>query len=168
MTQEGLSQEQMAMNGETLIHISNVSRYLTVVIQNIMDRMNEHDISKLSAEERDIFVEYTPKLAGVVYGSEEYKQFLEEMKPALDNHYANNSHHPEHFENGISDMSLLDIIEMLIDWKASSLRTKDGNIMRSLEIQKERFKIDDQLYQIMVNTAKELGFDESVNKESTN
>lgn len=41
---------------------------------------------------------------------------------------------------------------MLIDWKASSLRSKNGNLEKSLEIQKDRFGIDDQLYQIMKNT----------------
>jgi len=39
----------------------------------------------------------TPKLAGSTYGSEEYKAFLGQMKPALDHHYAVNDHHPEHF-----------------------------------------------------------------------
>ena len=80
------------------------------------------------------------------------RRFLEDMKPALDHHYANNSHHPEHFKNGIDDMSLIDLLELLADWKGSTLRNKNGNIRKSLEINKERFKISDQLYNILNNT----------------
>jgi hypothetical protein len=61
----------------------------------------EHDRSKLEAPEVDLFDEYTPKLAGCAYGSGEYWQFLKSLKPALDHHYAENRHHPEHFEDGV-------------------------------------------------------------------
>jgi hypothetical protein len=67
---------------------------------------------------------------------------------------AANSHHPEHYSNGIQGMSLLDVIEMLCDWKAAGLRHADGNIFKSLEINKDRYKISTQLYSILFNTAK--------------
>jgi hypothetical protein len=124
--------------------------------QELRFRAMNHDASKLSAEEKPIFDEFTPLLRELTYGSDEYKAALAQMKPALDHHYANNSHHPEHYENGINGMSLLDVIEMLADWKAATLRHADGDMWKSLEINRERFQISDQLAEILENTIKEL------------
>ena len=82
----------------------------------------------------------------------EYKSFLAGLKPALDIHYKNNRHHPEHFANGIKDMTLLDLLEMLCDWKASSERHADGDIYRSIEINQSRFGYSDELKTILKNT----------------
>lgn len=86
------------------------------------------------------------------YGSKEYKQYLEELKPALKHHYKNNNHHPEHYDNGIDDMDLFDIVEMIADWMAATLRHNDGNIFKSLNVNKERFNMSEQLYNILKNT----------------
>ena len=101
-----------------------------------------------------MFSEHTLQLAKLTYGSEEYKASLEALKPALDHHYASNRHHPEHFKNGINDMTLVDILEMFCDWKASTLRHNDGNFMRSIELNTSRFNIEPQLAQILMNTAR--------------
>lgn len=53
-------------------------------------------------------------------------------------------------------MDLLDIVEMLCDWKAATERHNDGDIMKSLEINKNRFNIDDQLFAILENTVKRM------------
>src|SRR5574343_497453 len=143
---------------DTINHIKAVQTYLSVVITNLMKRSANHDQSKLSTFEKEIFDEFTPKLKNSTYGSDEYMQFLKDMKPALDHHYANNSHHPEHYENGIKDMSLLDLIEMLMDWKASSERHDDGNIWNSIEINQKRFGYSDELKQIFKNTIEEIVF----------
>ena len=100
----------------------------------------------------------TPVLRTLTYGSDEYKAALVEMGEGLKHHYARNSHHPEHYPNGIAGMSLLDIVEMLCDWKAASERTKQGNIAASLTHNKQRFGIDDQLFSILENTVRELGW----------
>lgn len=71
---------------------------------------------------------------------------------ALEHHYANNSHHAEHWPNGINDMDLFDVLEMLFDWKAAGERQNGGNIMISLETNKKRYNISDQLYGILNNT----------------
>lgn len=71
-------------------------------------------------------------------------------------HYASNRHHPEHFSKGVDDMTLVDIVEMLCDWKAASLRQNDGNLLKSIEINAKRFGYDDQLKRIFINTAKLL------------
>ena len=115
-----------------------------------------HDKIKLESPEVEIFAEYTPLLAKTTYGSEDYQNALNGMKPALDHHYANSRHHPEHFVHGINDMNLVDIVEMLCDWKAASERQMNGNLLHSIEMNAKRFRYDDQLKQILMNTAKLL------------
>lgn len=53
-------------------------------------------------------------------------------------------------------MNLVDIIEMICDWKAASERQKDGNLLKSIEQNATRFGYDDQLKRIFMNTAKML------------
>jgi hypothetical protein len=142
----------------TLAHKKRVEELLTLAAEEIKERGINHDNSKLEYPEKEVFDEYTPKLGGVIYGSEEYNGFLVSLKPALEHHYANNSHHPEHYENGINGMDLFDLMELFFDWKASSERHRGGNIYHSILINKERFGISDQLEQILKNTAKNKGF----------
>ena len=146
----------MSAKEETYKHICQVRDELSKVVGNLLTRSNFHDLSKLQSPEAEIFEEYTGKLSKSTYGSDEYKQFLKDMKPALDHHYQANSHHPEHYENGIKGMSLLDIIEMICDWRAATLRHENGDIMKSIEINQKRFGYSDELKQIFINTVNEL------------
>ena len=139
---------------ETLKHIEKVRELLYKVIHRLSSRAGLHDKTKLGPEELPIFLEYTSKLKGCTYGSDEYKQFLAEMKPALDHHYANNRHHPEHFQRGIAEMDLIDIVEMFCDWLAATQRHADGNIYASIDINQKRFGYSEDLKAIFFNTAK--------------
>ncbi len=139
---------------ETIKHIEKVREVIRVFVSKLITRAVDHDKLKLESPEVEIFAEYTPKLANTTYGSKEYMQFLEEMKPALQHHYANYRHHPEHFEKGINDMNLVDLIEMFCDWKASSMRHNDGNLLKSIDVNATRFDMASQLKQIFINTAK--------------
>lgn len=143
---------------DTLKHIKRVSELLTQAATELLRRATIHDNSKLQEPEKSGYDEVTPLLAGLTYGSKEYNESLEKLQPIIQHHYANNSHHPEHYENGINDMSLFDIIEMFFDWKAATERHNDGNIHKSLEHNKVRFKISDQLINIFKNTAKNLNY----------
>lgn len=143
---------------DTYQHIQTVQYYLTEVIRDLLDRAMLHDQSKLKSPEVELFDEYTDKLAKTTYGSDEYKGFLAKMKPALDHHYATNRHHPEHYVNGVKDMTLIDLIEMLVDWKAASLRHNDGNILKSVAHNQGRFGYSDELKQILLNTVNYLGY----------
>lgn len=96
----------------------------------------------------------TPKLAASTYGSDEYKQMLSQMQPALQHHYAHNRHHPEFYANGIDGMNLIDLLEMFVDWYAATRRHNDGDIYKSIEINRERFGMSDQLVQILKNSVK--------------
>jgi hypothetical protein len=137
---------------DTMTHIYLVSDSLLSAAEEFAHRSQIHDASKLQSPEKELFDEYTPKLAGCTYGSEEYKQFLKELKPALDHHYLKNSHHPEHYENGIKGMNLFDLVEMFFDWWAATKRHNDGDILKSIEINEKRFSIPPELSDIFRNT----------------
>lgn len=141
---------------ETQKHIERVRYYIRRMTDKLTLRGVNHDRVKLESPEVEVFAEYTPRLADTQYDTPEYRECLAGMKPALDHHYANSRHHPEHFAKGIDDMNLIDIMEMICDWKAASERQKDGNLLKSIEQNALRFGYDDQIKRIFMNTAKML------------
>ena len=138
---------------DTLIHSQRVGELMVRLVKELLDRSTCHDRSKTLPPEVDTFNEFTPKLKASTYGSPEYKSYLAAMGDGLIHHYASNRHHPEHFPNGINDMTLVDLIEMLADWKAATERHDGGDLAKSLEIQRERFGLSGQLVAILYNTA---------------
>ena len=143
---------------ETYQHIHLVSELLSEVIEDLLSRVIHHDYSKLHEPELSVFNEYTDRLKASTYGSPEYEEFRRLMKPALDHHYANNRHHPEYYPKGVLDMTLIDVIEMLADWKAASMRHDNGNILTSIEHNQKRFGYGDELKQILLNTVRYLHY----------
>lgn len=141
---------------DTLLHIKRVSELLNQSAIKLIERGLVHDNSKLEEPEKSYFDRLTPLLKSLTYGSDEYKSSLSELKEALTHHYANNSHHPEHYDNGVNDFDLFDLIEMFVDWKAATERTKDGDIYKSIQHNKVRFDLSEQLSKILENTAKRL------------
>lgn len=150
---KALTLEEQATNFQTLKHIMRVRDVLGFFAMELMDRGRVHDQSKLERPEVELFTEYTSKLAGCTYGSDEYKSYLTAMGPALSHHYAKNRHHPEHWKNGIADMNLIDLVEMFCDWKAATERHHDGNLHKSIEKNATRFEMSPQLVKIFENTA---------------
>lgn len=189
---------------DTREHIRQVRVLLHKFRGRLSHRAAGHDESKLEGPEKEAFDEFTPKLAATTYGSEEYKACLADLGPALEHHYAQNSHHPEHYrwhcavcdgsfsarqapasqwddgtshrfcprccsngsviweaelmdkpEHGIHGMTLLDLVEMFCDWKAATLRHKDGDIRRSIELNQKRFGYSDDLKRILLNTVED-------------
>ena len=141
---------------ETLEHIRRVQALVGRVMYKLYFHALNHDKSKLSPKEKPVFDEFTPRLRGSTYGSEEYKEFLASMAPALEHHYKCNPHHPEHNEDGVDGMTLMDVVEMFCDWQAATERHADGSLQRSIEINKKRFGMSDQLARIFENTRKEM------------
>ena len=158
---------------ETRKHIRRVQTYMHRAVNRLVLRAVNHDASKLAHPEVEAFDEWTPRLATMEYGSAEYKASVKALGPALEHHYANNSHHPEHYPNGIRGMSLLDLLEMICDWKAASERMRpsapaapgrpaapkySADFLAGLALNQERFGYSDELREILENTARELGF----------
>lgn len=167
---------------KTMRHIETVRNYLNTFVKELLDRAEHHDQSKLESPEVEMFEKYTPLLRECTYGSEEYKGYLKEMNVALEHHYACNQHHPEYFQRfvcgdcgkrhdervkvcymcageniqeapiSINEMTLIDIMEMLADWKAATLRHADGDIRKSILINQKRFGYSDEMKTILLNT----------------
>lgn len=158
---------------DTYAHIGRVRHYLGRAVANLIGRADAHDASKLVEPELEAFDRMTPLLATLTYGTDEYKASLAELGVALEHHYAANSHHPEHYPDGIAGMSLFDLVEMLVDWKAASERMRkpmpaapgrpdapqyDDDFLRSIGLNQERFGYSEELRSVLENTARELGF----------
>ncbi len=135
-------------------HTRTVAFYISQVINKLLARMGTHDRSKLEEPEYSAFKTISPRLKTSTFGSEEYKQALREIKPAIDHHYLINRHHPEHFENGIKDMNLVDLLEMICDWTAASLRNPGGDVLQSIEQKQKSLGFSDDMKSLLINTVK--------------
>ena len=153
-TNSGLTIEQKATNWETMQHIHKVAEFIHIMVYRLLKRADLHDLSKLEEPEVQAFTEFTPSLKGLTYGSPEYYAQLKSpgFLAALDHHYANNRHHPQHMKRGINDMNLVDLIEMFCDWNASGKRHADGNLRKSIEKNATRFDMSPQLVNIFENS----------------
>lgn len=134
---------------DTYEHIAQVRGLVLGVSQELAERAHWHDHSKLRSPEVEVFDMVSSRLPSLTYGSPEYKAVLEEMGPGLEHHYAANDHHPEHFEDGIREMDLVQITEMLCDWIAATRRHSDGDIHRSIDQNAERFGYGEELRQLL-------------------
>ena len=134
----------------SLAHIHAVRDHVGVFITAMLRRAQAHDASKFSPEEKPIFDEVFPMLKGVSYGSPEWNAAIERAAPALSHHYKCNSHHPEHYTNGIAGMDLFDLVEMLCDWMAAAQRNPSDGVRLDLNVR--AFGIEPQLASILSNT----------------
>lgn len=141
---------------ETYKHVRQVGRNITLFVTELLHRADNHDNSKFNEPELSIFAANTEKLAQTKFGTPEYDALLQETKTAVSHHHSKNRHHPEHWPNGIEDMNLIDLVEMLADWKAATSRMKDGNIRKSIEINAQRYNMSPQLKRIFDNTVREF------------
>lgn len=150
-----MSEEKSGYDSElnTLRHIYRVRTFLLRVATCLVQRADEHDRTKLEEPEKSFYDRSTSRLEETTYKLEEYEKFLDELDEALQHHYNEYRHHPEHFEDGIQDMHLLDLLEMVVDWRAATERHHDGDIRESIEQNQERFGYSDELKRIFHNTA---------------
>lgn len=142
---------------DTLDHIAKVEGYLSLIADLLRIRAATHDASKLEEPELSGYAGLSDALKGLTYSTPEHRAAFAPFKPIIKHHYEHNSHHPEHWPEGVDNMSLLDVIEMTADWKAASERG-NGDFTESIRVSVERFKIDAQLANILINTAIELGW----------
>ena len=105
-----------------LRHCKYVQKSLRKVLTALQERLEMHDVSKLNDDEFEAVIHYQ-KLDGIPYGSKEYGEKMQEIRPFTSNgwdlHCQRNRHHPEHHRVA-DDMNFLDIIEMVCDWKGAN------------------------------------------------
>lgn len=150
---EPTREELLKTRDETMDHIVAVRGTLDAVANQIRVRGKNHDRSKLSPQELPYFA-VASSLKTLKYGSREYQQALGHLGPALTHHYCKNRHHPEHFDDGMVQMNLIDMIEMICDWNCAAARHgSDHNIFKSINHNRMRFKIPYMVASILWNTA---------------
>lgn len=115
-----------------------VAWYLLRACWALVKRAWVHDLSKYSRQEAPYFAKSLKSLKHLTYGSAEYHAAIKKLGPALEHHYRNNSHHPEYFSRGLHDMTPLDLIEMICDWRAATRRHKDGSLHKSFDHNRDR------------------------------
>lgn len=133
------------MNEETktlitfIRHIELVKKSMLSFSRQLETRAQIHDLSKFKEDEFGGFVEINQIARKYPYGSEEYKASIRD-NDAVTLHYSRNSHHPEFHPVGIDEMGLLDLVEMVCDWKAASETYGQTSFKEGLEKSIERFK----------------------------
>lgn len=143
----------------TLRHMKRVQDLLTLAAAEFLRRGREHDLSKLSPEELgplQALRVHQETHGQAAYGTPEYEQQRAMLGPMLQHHYENNTHHPEHYADGVAGMDLFDVLEMFMDWKAASER--GGEEAMNLTAAAERYGVDPQLLTIFRNTAERWDF----------
>ena len=134
-------------------HQSKVKYWLSSFIHILQGRSESHDQSKLKdPAEKALFDYWSPELRRLTFGTFEYKLALDGMGEGVKRHYRANRHHPEHYENGVNGMTLVDLMEMVADWMAAA-EARGTHV--DLENAKTRFGLSDQLIEIIANTLRE-------------
>ena len=108
----------------------------------LMKRAFIHDISKLSEFEfhaSDAFDAFE------IHSKDRNYVFSDNEKIFLEEHWKNNRHHPEHWQD-VSDMAEIDIVEMVCDWHARSVEFNDDLIFYIKHRQETRFAFPSDIY----------------------
>ena len=129
---------------------------MSYVITNLLTRLLTHDRSKIGPDELDLYAKIVPGFKGLVYGTKEHEEHGKKLGPAWQAHCLDNRHHVEHFENGLHDMHLLDLIEMVCDWRAASLRSGKFDYETSVKQFANKNNVSHDLVTIIHNTCKML------------
>lgn len=169
-------EEKYDSKKDVMIHIKKIRDLLTKIIIDLEERSVNHDKSKLEDFEKSCYDKYIPLIKKAKFGSDEYEDIKEKMGEGLKHHYENNRHHPEHFTNtvcskcgvryypddinhkcgcggtviekpDISQMTLIDLTEMLVDWVSVT-----SNIDESIETLQLKYGFRNELKSILKNT----------------
>lgn len=132
-------------------HISRVRKHINTFVQLLLKRAISHDKSKLEEPELSWWKEMD-KEPRYPYGSEEYKQKIKRWDRVFKHHYKYNRHHPEHYEYGVSEMTLVDIVEMMCDWLGYKDTITISEALKVCDEQMRRYNIPDCIRQIIFNT----------------
>ena len=135
-------------------HKEGVKNYLEIITMLLNTRALTHDNSKSSEEEYKYY-----KMANSVNRNDfkTYEEYLDYITPTLNkglkHHYENNRHHPEFFDNGIDDMTLIDIMEMIADW-CIAIKQNGKDLYEEVQYNFDKYNISEQLRKIIINTYK--------------
>ena len=126
-----------------LQHKQSVSHLLQEIASRLEKRANTHDDSKFNLDEFEGFCQMDNARL-YEYGSPEYEEKIH-TNNAAQLHVSRNRHHPEYWPNGIADMNMIDIIEMLCDWEiARQMRDIEQDTEKTWAMREKRFGLSEQ------------------------
>lgn len=136
------------MSADELLALATIIRHRDTVRMNIQRLTQEldrraltHDLSKLSKDEIGGFARINRAAREHPYGSPEYRESMRREKGpdgCITLHFSRNSHHPE-FHADPQSMGFLDIVEMVLDWKAAADTYGQNTLREGLAVQRDRF-----------------------------
>lgn len=132
-------------------HITRVRKHIATFVRLLIKRSLNHDNSKLQDPELTLWKEMD-KEPRYPYGSEEYKEKMKRWEKVFKHHYSYNRHHPEFYENGVNDMTLVDIVEMMCDWLGYKQAISITEALNVCDEQMKRYNISNELRQVIFNT----------------
>lgn len=103
-----------------MAHRTMVEGAMAVVAQDLMTRGRVHDNS--ISDDTEMILNYQALIAEDKDKQEDYQDMAEHL------HKSNNDHHPEHFESGLCDMSLVQLLEFVIDQMVIIETTTDDEL----------------------------------------
>ena len=141
------------------MHKMAVDQDMNFLIRELRTRSKKHDVSKRSGVEYAMFSDSSDYADGNVIWGVDMKGHPtpSTLESALIIHSQNNDYRPEHFENGVCDMTFPQLIEMLCDITATARERGITDI--SVFIRHElatKYGLDKQLCNVLVNTANEI------------
>lgn len=145
-----------------------------LVLRGLYKSLNDHDCSKVysniptdingglyklrldynkkvytDSNEYNLYKDAVYAMKSLEFGSPAYNK----IRPALDEgfklHSEVNPHHPEFYRDGIWDMDLFSIMEMVIDWCAAAVARGFIFKMSSVDSHATRFKMDKSIVNII-------------------
>lgn len=132
-------------------HRALVHDKMATVSRDINTRARHHDQSSLNGSEFRIYEEHFDELQKYPMFDPRRDAVLKEMRVATMYHHNANDHHPEHFDDGINGMNLIQMIEFVADIMSQS--EQNGiDVYEMLPLLKDQYDISSQLYQVILNT----------------
>lgn len=134
-------------------HQRTVRKRLSHFSTILQSRAFIHDESKLQEPEYSLWkqMDEEPRYP---YGTKEYISKLDRWQHLFRMHWndSRNRHHPEHFTNPITEMDLMDMIEMLCDWLGYKEVLSYTEASKLVDSQCKRFNFPDEFRYLLLNT----------------
>ena len=128
---------------------------LSTVARELISRGRHHDNSTLGSPELEIYHRHFNEYRMYKFGDPRRDEVMNHMAEAIGHHFQYNDHHPEHFDNGINDMNLIQLMQFtaaIMSWSEQ----EQVDIFELLPIIRDKCGMSDQVYQLIQNTITEI------------
>lgn len=144
-----------------------VELYMNRIAKEITMRGPRHDSSKRSGVERATFMKYHLKPVDIWGISNKSHPHPDDLQAAIVIHAKNNDYRPEHHPNGMRDMNICQLTEMICDiaTSAKELGILDENRRTTCikSMLRDRYDVEEPLSSIITNSVNKL-----ISKDSDN